>query len=96
MKFKLLALVLFLGCVPLDSKSTVVRKYTVPEHNETHWMKIGDISFPIFKKIPEEYFLEVQTEYEDGYKEKWSHKLPKTEWETYNLNDLYPHLERVE
>lgn len=96
MKYNFLyLLILFIGCGPLDG--FVVDKCIVPEHNETHWITVGSvgknsmpISIPINTKIETEYFIEVKEK--DGFQTKI--KLSKEDYESYNINDQYPHREK--
>lgn len=93
-KFLFLMLFVF-GCEPLDG--IVINKRTVPEHTETHWVTVGGvgknsfpISVPVTSRIATQYFIEIQEESKCTYEVM----LSKEDYESYKINDKYPHREK--
>lgn len=82
----------FSGCEP-DS-GVVVEKIIVPEHKEIRWIIIHgapptNTRIPFVVTVPEEYFIDIK----DG-SDTNRIRLQKSEYDSYEVNDFYPHRER--
>lgn len=87
-----LFLLLLTGCCCEPITGKVVQKDIIPEHTEMMFLSAprqNNIRIPILQKIPTQYHITVKKDNQD-----YVLRLEKEDWDSYNINDDYPYLEK--